>query len=130
MRRLLAGMLLIAAMGAPAYAGGRERLGDLPAPTLKSPNEEATVGPKGLEFRWSPEGDRSATRHFDFRLYKGSQTYEKAQILSERLDAGVNRFVVKPELFEVGGTYSWSVRAVGSKKGRSSYSIFKVVSKA
>ena len=98
-----------------------------PGPMLKTPGDNADLsGLKEIEFRWSPEGDRAGFEYYDFRLYKGSQTYESGLILKREVPAGQTSTFVDTATFENGQTYAWSVRQVGgAKKGRSSFAVFK-----
>lgn len=98
-------------------------------PILLTPGDNADLsGLKQVEFRWSPEGDRAAFDHYDFRLYKGSQTYESGLILKREIPAGETHTFVDAATFENGQTYAWSVRQVGgTKKGRSSHTVFKAL---
>ena len=100
----------------------------VPGPMLVSPDDDTDVsGKTSLEFRWSPEGDRSSFDHYDFRLYKGHETVEAGLILQKDISSGQTTVPVETGLFEDGKTYAWSVRQVGSRKSRSSYSVFKII---
>ena len=110
----------------PLCAGGR-KMGDLPAPRLVTPTDNADItGKDSLLFRWTTEGDRSGLSYYDFRVYKGHETIESGLILKEQVPAGKTDFSVSADKFENGQIYSWSVRQIGSRKGRSNYSIFKI----
>lgn len=130
MKIFAAALLLISFVLTPSvYAGGR-RGDSLPAPKLLAPGDNVDLGGlEALEFRWSPEGDRSSYRHFDFRLYKGHQTVEAGLLLHEEIPAGQTHFAVSRDQFEAGQTYAWSVKPVGAKKGRVNYEVFKVLKK-
>ena len=101
----------------------------LAGPILHAPGDNTDLsGLKEVEFRWSPEGDRAGFQYYDFRLYKGSQTYESGLLLKREVPAGVTHTFVDAALFENGQTYAWSVRQVGSsRKGRSSFAVFKAI---
>lgn len=101
-----------------------------PGPMLNSPTDNTDVtGRDQLEFRWSPEGDRSSFDHYDFRLYKGPQTVEAGLILQKNVPSGETSFLVDTSYFKNGETYAWSVKQVGSRKSRTSFSVFKVTQK-
>ncbi len=125
MKRALVLMCLLAFAAAPAEATQR-RMGELPAPRLLEPSDRAKLGKDGILFRWTNEGgDRN---FYDFRLYKGTRTVESGLILKEQLPRGHAWIKVPAEKFESGGTYSWSVKQVGSRKSRSNYSVFTIAS--
>ena len=110
----------------PAAAGGRKG-GEAPAPRLVTPTDNADItGKNSLEFRWTTERGGGSLEYYDFRLYKGSQTIESGIMLKEKVPAGKTDFSVGADKFEDGQIYCWSVRPMGSKKGRSNYSIFKI----
>lgn len=115
----------------PASAGTvRRKVNEMPAPMLVTPGDIVDLtGKDALEFRWSPEGDRSQMTHYDFRLYKGTQTYEPGLMLKENVPAGQTALFLKKDLFEINQPYSWSVKQVGTRKGATRTSIFKVVKK-
>ena len=108
-----------------ANAGGRKGL--QPPPRLFEPTEEADLtGKSELLFRWGTEGDRSVIDEYQFKIYKGTQTVEAAQIRSEKVSARMDRLALPAELFENGQTYAWQLRGSGSGKTRPAYAIFKV----
>jgi len=108
-----------------AFAGGR-RLNELPAPRLMAPDDIVDLaGKNSLEFRWGNETSGSVD-HYDFRLYKGTQTYEKNLILQKDVPQNKSSLLLDASTFKVGETYAWSLRSMGSKKSMSSYSIFKI----
>ena len=109
-----------------ALAGGR-RMGEMPAPRLLVPGDIVDLsGQNQVEFRWGTEGDRSGFDHYDFRLYRGPQTYEKDLILQKDVPSGATSIFLESSLFKPGQIYSWSLRFMGSKKSMSSYSVFKI----
>ena len=129
MRKGLAVLLISLWVASPALAGGR-LAGALPAPKLLAPGDDADLsGKEALEFRWTAEGDRSETEYFDLRIYKGHETVEAGLIFKEQVPSGKNAFKVPTTLFEAGQEYAWSVKPVGRKKGRSDYTVFKVIKK-
>ena len=108
-----------------ALAGGR-RLNEMPAPRLMEPDDIVEMeGKTGLEFRWGNEAGGSFD-HYDFRLYKGTETYEKNLILQKNIPVGQTSLTLDASAFKVGETYAWSLRYMGSRKSMSSYSIFKI----
>ncbi len=108
----------------PLFAGGM-KMGVLPAPTLLAPSDNADItGKETLEFRWTPEGDRSNLRYYDFRLYQGHQTVESGLLLKKEIPAGQTSVQIETSLFHDGQTYAWSLREVGQRKSRSNYSVF------
>ncbi len=110
-----------------ATAGGR-RLNEMPAPRLLAPDDIAEFnGKKELEFRWGNESGGNFD-HYDFRLYRGTQTYEKNLILQKDVPPGQTSLVLDASNFKSGETYSWSLRYMGARKSMSSYSIFKIKS--
>ncbi len=131
MRKLLILLLSICVLSTTPLMAAVRRGGDmLPAPRLLAPGDDVNLkGLENLEFRWSPEGDRSSYEYFDFRLYKGPQTYEAGLILNEKVPAGQTHFNVPATQFEVGQTYAWSVKPIGRKKGRVNFEVFKVLEK-
>jgi hypothetical protein len=104
-------------------SAGDRRVGSLPAPEIISPTENTAVSADGLEFRWSMGARPDYT---DFRLYKGTETVEKNLIMKEKVGNGKSTFLVPASAFENGATYAWSVKLVGSRKGRSVYALFTV----
>ena len=119
---LLAAFCLISS--APAFAGGQKR-GDMPAPRLVMPSDQTDLtGKDKLEFRWGNESGNFD--HYDFRLYKGHETYEKGLILQKDVPKGANSISLDASQFESGQTYAWSLRYVGRTKSRSSYSVFSI----
>ena len=125
MKRALILIVLLVLAAAPTEANQR-RMGELPAPRLVEPSDRAKLDKDGVLFRWTNEGgDRN---FYDFRLYKGPQTVESSLILKEQLPRGHAWIKVPAEKFESGGTYSWSVKQVGSRKSRSNYWVFTIAS--
>ena len=119
-------MLVLSLCVASAAQAGSRRPGELPAPRLLAPNETAELGgQKELEFRWGTESGGNFD-HYDFRLYRGTQTYEKYLILQKDVPAGTTSLRLDASTFKAGETYSWSLRSSGARKSLSSYSIFKV----
>ncbi len=102
-------------------------MGDMPAPRLLSPGDRVEIGASDgqVEFRWGNESGGNFD-HYDFRLYRGTQTYEKGLMLQKDVPAGVTSIRLDNTLFEKGQSYAWSLRYIGSRKSNSSYSIFTV----
>ena len=107
------------------------RGGRIPGPTLVTPGDDEDItGKEMVEFRWSPEGDRSSFSRYDFKLYKGHETIEAGLILKKEVPSGENSTRVEASLFEDGQTYAWSVRqAGGARKSQTSFAVFKVIKK-
>ena len=124
-RRTLLLLLASAVLVMPQVEAGGRRMGDMPAPRLVLPSDETSLNGKNeLEFRWGPEGGNFD--HYDFRLYKGPETYEKGLILQKDVPKGANSISLDASQFESGQTYAWSLRYVGRTKSRSSYSVFSI----
>ena len=120
---VLAGVCLLSS----AFAGGRKS-GEMPAPRLLAPGDIVEMGDrKQLEFRWGSESGGNFD-HYDFRLYRGTQTYEQYLILQKDVPAGTTSLLLDSSQFKVGETYAWSLRYMGARRSLSSYSIFKVKS--
>ncbi len=100
----------------------------IPAPMLFTPGETVvlTAG-QPVEFRWSGGFYGSSEWEYDLRVYKGKQNVSSALLVRQRLPSRVTSFSMKPEQFEAGQIYSWSLRIVGPSKGRAAYSLFKTV---
>lgn len=129
MRRLLPLVLLAVVLAAPeASAGRRIEPGRInTAPQLVAPGDVAVPRDGELEFRWRGNADRTVLSHYEFRLYKGPQSYEPHLILKREIADGSESLRLPASTFEPGQTYSWSVKAAShAGKGRSSSSVFKV----
>ena len=134
MKKVILGLFLLVFLGIPLnaeFAYSNRKVDELPAPTLRLPGDETDLsGKETLEFRWSPEGDRSGFSYYDFKLYRGHRDYESALMLKAQVPAGQTSYLVPASQFEVGQTYTWSVKqAGGSKKGAKAYTVFKVAKK-
>lgn len=122
-------MVLIASLlfSTGTWAGGR-RAGDMPAPRLMAPDDLVDLkGQETLEFQWGTESG-SGIDHYDFRLYRGTQTYEKNLILQQNVPQNHWSVKINASQFQPGESYCWSLRSVGARKSRSAYSIFKIKS--
>ena len=106
------------------FAGGR-KMGELPAPRLVAPGEIVELSEKGIEFRWTSQGGGNFD-HYDFRLYRGTQTYEKNLVLQKDVPTRSTSVTIDTTNFAAGETYAWSLRSKGARKSLSSFSIFKV----
>lgn len=121
--------LLALTLAAPeAAAGRRVEVGRInTAPQLVAPGDVAVIKDGQLEFRWRGNADRTILSHYEFRLYKGPQSYEPHLILKQEVTDGSESLLLPASTFEPGQTYSWSVKAAAhAGKGRSSSSVFKV----
>lgn len=126
MKKVFVWTLLALVIPCSAMASGKEDY--LPMPQALAPSEKVDLSQKTeLEFRWSSEGDRSKIRHYDFRLYKGSNPVESGLILAEKIPSGQTSFKVPASQFSTGQTYTWSIRQVGrNAKSRVNYVVFTV----
>lgn len=102
-----------------------------PEPRLVSPmkSEVDLTGKKTLTFSWSSSGSFSASRnYFDFKVFKGRQTYEKNLVFRKRLPANVYSIELDSALFENGQTYTWTLRQslFGQAPSDDSYNSFTV----
>ncbi len=120
-------MAVVFLLAAPHAEAGRRKLNGPPAPMLMHPLDEARIKGESLEFRWSNEGGRP--EYYDFRLYKGTQTYDAGLILKEKVPGDKTVFRVPADTFIEGETYTWSVRQIKVQRGPADYVIFKIVSK-
>lgn len=117
------------------YAKASETNDDLaPEPWLLEPVLEAVdlTGKDTLAFKWRPDpGPLLYRKCYDFRLYKGYQTYESTQILKKRVDPNVYSVVLDASLFEDGQVYTWTLRQVycDIRKSDAAYNSFTVIKK-
>ncbi|MCG3176771.1 MAG: hypothetical protein MOGMAGMI_01735 [Candidatus Omnitrophica bacterium] len=96
------------------------------APTLIAPGDVARPQDGQLEFRWRGNADRTVLSHYEFRLYKGPQSYEPYLIMKQEVTDGKESLSLPVSTFEPGQTYSWSVKAaLHAGKGRSASSVFR-----
>lgn len=124
MKKIFA-VLGILAVLCPAAEAMSRRLVDVAPPRLIEPTDIARLDGGQMKFRWTTEGNSTAD-YYDFRLYKGTQTVESGLLLKERVPRDKSELIVPGERFSIGESYTWSVRQVGSRKSKSSYSIFKL----
>lgn len=110
-----------------------EALDDLaPEPWLLSPISETVdlTGKDTLTFKWRPDpGPLLLRKYYDFRLYKGYQTFESTQILKKQVDPNTYSIVLDAGLFEDGQVYTWTLRQVycDIRKSDAAYNSFKVI---
>jgi hypothetical protein len=106
---------------------------DVPVPMLLSPvgNTVDLTGEETLEFKWSPfEGRMYRRQGYDFRLYKGRQTYASDEIYKEQVGPDAYHVVLKADMFEDGQVYTWTLRQLYfDNKSDAAYNSFKVVKK-
>ncbi len=106
---------------------------DVPVPTLLSPAGGTVdlTGKETLEFKWSPfEGRMYRRQGYDFRLYKGRQTYASDEIYKEQVGPDDYHVVLKAEMFEDGQVYTWTLRQLYfDNKSDAAYNSFRVVKK-
>jgi len=103
----------------------------VPEPRLRYPiNDTVTLaGNEPLEFKWW--NSYVGVRGFVFNIYKGYNMYAGDLIHKEELPAGAYSVKLKPELFEDGHVYTWSLVQVSSAgyKSDRSFNSFKVIKK-
>ncbi len=115
------------------YARAVESNDDLaPEPWLLSPISETVdlTAQTTLIFKWRPDpGPLLLRKRYDFRLYKGYQTYESTQILKKAVEPNVYSVVLDASLFEDGQVYTWTLRQVycDIRKSDAAYNSFIVV---
>lgn len=102
-----------------------------PEPRLKYPVSDTVILPvnRPLEFRWW--NDFEQTRGYIFKLYKGYNMFAANLILREELPPDASSIEIKPELFDDGQVYTWSLARIsfsGSKSDKS-FNSFKVIRK-
>ncbi|MFH1691974.1 MAG: hypothetical protein ABIC68_05355 [Candidatus Omnitrophota bacterium] len=105
-----------------------------PEPWLLEPVLETAdlTGKEALTFKWRPDPAPLLYRkYYDFRLYKGYQTYESTLILKKRVDPNVYSIVLDASLFEDGQVYTWTLRQVycDIRKSDAAYNSFEVIKK-
>ena len=128
LRKIMALILMAHMLFLPVALAGGRKPGEMPAPRLLMPNDNVDLSGKSqLEFRWGSESGGNFD-HYDFRLYKGTQTYAKGLMLQKDIPVGTSSFSIDASNFKPGDTYCWSLRYEGARKSMSSYSIFKIKS--
>ena len=135
MRKIIFAVIIAAAgMCSAAYADGMNIIGisrhmnEPAAPRLRYPIADSVslAGKDVLEFRWWPAV--LGIRAFEFRLYKGYQTYAANLIQKEKLPASASSLALKAGMFEAGQVYTWVLLQVGDggQKSEKSWNSFKV----
>ena len=125
MKRTLVLLMALSFLFYPLAFAGR-KAGTMPAPELISPSDATDLtGKKELEFRWGM-GTGGAFDQYDFRLYKGTQTYENGLMLKKELPRDIHSLLLDAAQFEPGQNYVWSLRYIGANKSRAASSIFFV----
>ena len=133
---IIAGIILIPLSIISSVFAGEHKFKDsiglfntLPEPRLIYPiSDEIILTGKGfLEFRWWR--DFIGVDHFVFKIYKGYNMYAPDLIYEQNLSSSASSIKVKPELFDNGQVYTWSLMLVslGGQKSDKSFSSFKVV---
>ena len=81
-----------------------------------------------LEFQWGAN-DRGDIDYFDFRLYKGYNTYADNLILKHKIPSDTGSFKVEAKLFEDNQVYTWVLRQVSlaGTKSDPSFDSFTVI---
>ncbi|MDD5477100.1 MAG: hypothetical protein PHG87_02670 [Candidatus Omnitrophica bacterium] len=102
-----------------------------PAPRLRYPINDTVILSlnQALEFSWW--NDFTQTRGYIFKLYKGYNMFAANLIFKEELPSEASLIKIKPELFNAGQVYTWSLVRIsfsGSKSDKS-FNSFKVIIK-
>lgn len=105
-----------------------------PEPWLLSPVSEMVdlTGQAVLVFKWRPDpGPLLLRKRYDFRLYRGYQTYTSTQILKRNVEPDVYSVVLDASLFEDEQVYTWTLRQIycDIRKSDAAYNSFKVIKK-
>jgi len=103
-----------------------------PAPRLMYPvtdNIDLSSKPV-VEFRWIGY-DTMWIDHYEFRLYKGYQTYADNLIMKKEIPSAESTLAIGADTFEVGQVYTWSLAQVATDgtKGDRSFSPFIIINK-
>ncbi|HNW40019.1 MAG TPA: hypothetical protein PL125_06630 [Candidatus Omnitrophota bacterium] len=135
-KRIIILIVLLTSSGAICYAqlanpdSFTGQYNYVPEPRLKYPiSDVVTINDaQPLEFKWW--NDYAGTRGYILKVYKGHNPYADNLILKEQLGA-VASFAGRPDLFEDGKTYTWSLVRISSAgfKSDKSFNTFKVVKK-
>jgi hypothetical protein len=117
--------------GKDFFWSGRSSLFDRPpAPYLVSPiYDEVSICGGYLEFKWY-NTFRGIDR-YEFRLYKGSQMYQKNLLFKKVLPFSTASIKVEANLFESNQVYTWSLIQIASsgEKSEKSFITFRVIKK-
>lgn len=99
----------------------------VPQPRIIFPRSEKLdlTGKKSVVFTWSPHESRSlgGRRYFDFRIYKGTEMLESTLMFKETVPGDKYKLELDSDMFENGGTYTWSLRQGYKTMGKSRRSI-------
>jgi len=103
---------------------------NLPPPRLKYPITDQAVltGKDFLEFQWG-SNDLSGIDHYDFRLYKGYNTYADNLMLKKELSSDTGSIKIEAALFENNQVYTWTLRQIflSGAKSDLSFNSFRVI---
>jgi len=103
----------------------------VPEPRLRYPIYDTVTltGNEPLEFKWW--NSYVGSRGFILKIYKGYNMYAADLIHNEELPVDAYSVKIKPELFENGRVYTWSLVQVSSAgyKSDRSFNSFKVIKK-
>lgn len=102
-----------------------------PVPRLRYPINDTVILPlnQALEFSWWDDFEQ--TRGYIFKLYRGYNIFAANLIFKEELPSEASSIKIKPELFNTGQVYTWSLVRIsfsGSKSDKS-FNSFKVLRK-
>lgn len=101
-----------------------------PEPRLLYPISDKIIllGKDFLEFKWGISAYINID-YYDFRLYKGYQTYAANLILKQRLPSSEFSLEIKAELLENNQVYTWTLRQVtyAGEKSNPAFNSFKVI---
>lgn len=117
----------------PAFGRGLGigRVLDYPAePRLLYPISDRVIltGKDFLEFKWRISAYINID-YYDFRLYKGYDTYAANLIFKQRLPFSEFSLKIKAELFENNQVYTWTLRQVthAGEKSNPAFNSFRVI---
>lgn len=87
-------------------------------------------GKDNLEFQWG-NNDRADIDHFNFKLYKGYNTYQDNLILKKQVPSNAGTLKVEANTFEDNQVYTWVLIqvALGGNKSEPSFVSFRVIKK-
>jgi len=118
----------------PAFGLGRSVnsfTNPLPAPRLIYPisDEIDITGKPSLEFRWGMDY-AVWVREYEFKLYKGYQTYADNLILKETV-SGNYSLEIDTAKFQDGQVYTWTLKQIGmdGQKSDFAYDSFRIIKK-
>lgn len=130
-------VLFVLSLGSAGFAGTLSFTLDeggynsVPQPRLRYPIYDTVTltGNAPLEFKWW--NSYVGVRGFIFKIYKGYNMYSADLIHKEELPAEAYSVKIKPELFEDGQVYTWSLIQISSAgyKSDRSFNSFKVIKK-